>query len=56
MLRRFETLCSIFIGGFLLLTPPLKTKQSVPKRRPIKSKRLGIAQEKEYIIQNKAKV
>jgi len=40
--RRFETLCSIFIGG--VLTSPMKMEQSVPKRRHIKFIRRRITQ------------
>jgi len=37
-------------------TPPMKTEQSVPKRRHIKFRRRGITRKKEYNIQNTAKV
>ena len=36
--------------------PPMKLKQSVPKRRHIKFRRRGITQKKTYNVQNKAKV
>jgi len=42
--RRFGTLCSIFIG--VVITPPMKMEQSVPKRWHIKSIRRGITQKK----------
>ena len=51
MCRRFGILFSI-----LLLTPPMKTDHSVPKRRHIKFRRLGITQTKEWYIQTTAKV
>jgi hypothetical protein len=37
-------------------TPPMKMEQSVPKRRHIKFRSRGITQNKEYNIQNTAKV
>jgi hypothetical protein len=48
--RRFEILCSIFIGD--VSTPPssspMKIKHSVPKSRHIKFRRREITQKKEY--------
>jgi len=40
------------VGTYL----PMKMEQSVPKRRHIKFRRLGITQKKTYNIQNTAKV
>ena len=41
---------------FFLLTTHMKMEQSVPKRRHIKFRRRRITQNKEYNIQNTAKV
>ena len=41
---------------FLLLTSPMKVEQSVPKRREIKFRSLGITQKKEYNIYKTANV
>jgi hypothetical protein len=41
------------MGGYL---SAYKMEQSVPKRRHIKFRRLGITQKKSYNIQNTAKV
>ena len=38
--------CSVFIG--VVITPPMKIEQSVPKRRHIKFRRRRITQNKEY--------
>jgi hypothetical protein len=49
MCRRFGTPCSIFMGSvsrLFPLTAPMKMEQSVPKRRHIKFRRLGITQKK----------
>ena len=44
-----STVCSIFVGGVsVLLTPPMKMEQNVPKRRHIKFIRLGITHKKLY--------
>ena len=41
---------------FFLITLPMKLEQSVPKRRHIKFRRIGITQKKAYDIKKRAKV
>ena len=47
---------SIFIGVVSRKSLPAYTTDSVPKRRHIKFRRLGITQKKEYDIRNTAKL
>ena len=45
---RFAGCCSILAMKFLHNNPPMKTEQSVPKRRNINFRRRGITQKKTY--------
>jgi hypothetical protein len=46
--RRFGTLCLFHLHRQVGTYPPVKMEQSVPKRRHIKFRRLGITQKKAY--------
>ena len=54
--RWFHFICWFVRNTLSVLTPPMKMEQSVPKRRHIKFRCRGIAQKKEYNIQNTAEV
>jgi len=56
MCRRFETLFQFHLHRWCNLTPLMKMKQSVPKRRHMKFRCRGITQKKQYNIQNTSKV